>query len=56
MPELDQLADSLCRARRELAVALASGNQHAAATLRAVVRQIEMLIAAETGDGRDDGG
>ena len=56
MRDLDQMADSLCRARRELAVAVAKGDHHVVDMLRAVVGQLELLIARAAVDYHDDEG
>jgi hypothetical protein len=50
MRDLDQLADSLFRAKRELAIAVANNDRRVIDTLRAAVRQLELMIAAASVD------
>lgn len=50
MGELDQLADSLVRARREHALAIERGDTHGAQALGAAVAQLHQLIAQAAQD------
>ena len=47
---LAQLADSLARASREYALAVASGDAIAARSLSAAIRQLQALIAGASHD------
>jgi hypothetical protein len=50
MRDLDQLTDSLVRARREHAVAVGRGDHSVADTLRVAIRRLEQMIASVAAD------
>ena len=50
MRDLDQLTDSLVRARREHALAVMRGDHGVAEMLHAAIRRLEQMIAAVAAD------
>ena len=50
MRDLDQLTDSLVRARREHAVAVMRGDHRVADALHVAIRRLEQMIASVSAD------